>query len=231
MEYELKAKITKKQMMELLQNKLPFNPDFSKFIMKQDTYYSFNGVEPYLPKEFVRVREEEVYSFKEIIKEISSWNQYEEENKKVLEDLTDKLISLLKGKGLNIGLCFVGTKPSCKTKVLTVKEKNTIGDHEENKEFEGELPEDTSVAFFKVLKMASFKPYFSKNKNSISFYVEDGLHCEIVSVNSSDIYLEVECCTDEPTIPTPIDKIKKFMNNLGITEFDTRSWKDIVSDE
>lgn len=221
----MKAKITKEQLAHLMWDYLPFNAEHSKFLIKTDMYFSFNGETPKKPKHIVRLRNEVAYNFKDVLKERGvEWDPLSYKENADLELVAEKSIEMLQTDWDDL---MTTDKHYC---LLTVKEKRTIEDSEMNTEYEGEMSKEAGMAFYEAMKVANFKPYFLKNKNSISFYIEKDLHCEIVSVNGSDVYLEVECCTDEPTIPTPTERIRKFMNDLGITEFDTRSWADIIDE-
>ena len=82
---------------------------------------------------------------------------------------------------------------------LTVKERHTDESGiETNEEYESILDNiETKNTLTKVLEIANFKPYFTKSKGSISFYVNrtsdnKKLHCEIVAVNGLGPLLEVE---------------------------------------
>lgn len=212
MEYEMKAKITKKQLMELLYNYLPAN-DTAKFLIKADRYFSFGGIEPKEPKQNIRLRDEVSYSFRELLKEKRI---YINDSKAITELLQTDWDDLL-----------TSDDRYC---LLTIKEKKTLEDSEMNEEHEGKMDKEAGMAFRRAMKIANFQPYFIKNKNSISFYIEESgwlLHCEIVSVNGSDIYLEVECCTGATD---PTDTIREFMFKLGINKADTRSWSEIIKE-
>lgn len=224
----MKAKINKFQIAKILWNHLPTNPSFSHFIKKADIYYSFDGIVPKKPKHIARIRGETVCLLEEAVGKDNFVNifPYSEADPEGLDKITEKIVNLLQNK----------EEPPVegeKKFVLTVKEKNTFEGGEINEETEGDMTPEAYQAFEKVMKMANFKPYFRKSKNSVSFYTEFQdklLHCEIVSVSGSDIYLEVEYCSDEPEIVSPLKTIKDFYENYGITEFDTRSWVDIAEE-
>ena len=232
MEWELKAKVTHAQIANLLREHLPLNPRHSEFIIKNDTYYSFGGIAPREPEKIVRTREERKYELKDVISVSSPFVDYlNEKDPVVWNSIATQVVNLLRGYSMDF------LSPSIKQPetqvVLTVKEKKTIGDYEKNEEFEGELPADTTTAFMKFVDMTNFKPYFRKDKNSVSFYTEeDGklLHCELVSVNGSDVYLEVEYCSDEMNFDV-IPIIKHFMRDkVGVEKFDRRSWVNIIEE-
>lgn len=232
MEWELKAKVTHAQIANLLREYLPLSPRHSEFIIKNDTYYSFDGIEPRKPEKIVRTREEKKYELKDVIS--VSYPFVDCLNKKdpaVWNSIATKVVNLL--HGYNMDFLSPSIKQPEAQVVLTVKEKKTIGDYEKNEEFEGELPADTATVFMKFVDMTNFKPYFRKDKNSVSFYVEeDGklFHCELVSVNGSDVYLEVEYCSDETNFDV-ISTIRHFMKNkVGIEKFDRRSWPVIIEE-
>lgn len=232
MEWELKAKVTHAQIANLLREHLPLNPRHSEFIIKNDTYYSFGGIAPRKPEKIVRTREERKYELKDVISVSSPFVDYlNEKDPVVWNSIATQVVNLLRGYSMDF------LSPSIKQPetqvVLTVKEKKTIGDYEKNEEFEGELPADTTTAFMKFVDMTNFKPYFRKEKNSISFYTEEEgklLHCELVSVNGSEVYLEVEYCSDEMNFDV-IPIIKHFMRDkVGVEKFDRRSWVDIIEE-
>lgn len=232
MEWELKAKVTHAQIANLLREHLPLNPRHSEFIIKNDTYYSFGGIAPRKPEKIVRTREERKYELKDVISVSSPFVDYlNEKDPVVWNSIATQVVNLLRGYSMDF------LSPSIKQPetqvVLTVKEKKTIGDYEKNEEFEGELPADTTTAFMKFVDMTNFKPYFRKDKNSVSFYTEeDGklLHCELVSVNGSDVYLEIEYCSDEMNFDV-IPIIKHFMRDkVGVEKFDRRSWLNIIEE-
>ena len=232
MEWELKAKVTHAQIANLLREYLPLNPRHSEFTIKNDTYYSFGGVAPRKPEKIVRTREEKKYELKDVISVSSPFVDYlNEKDPVVWNSIATQVVNLLRGYSMDF------LSPSIKqpeTQVaLTVKEKKTIGDYEKNEEFEGELPADTTIAFKKFVDMTNFKPYFRKDKTSVSFYTEEEgklLHCELVSVNGSDVYLEVEYCSDETNFDV-IPIIKHFMKNkVGVERFDRRNWPTIIEE-
>ena len=232
MEWEMKAKVTHAQIANLLREYLPLNPRHSEFIIKNDTYYSFGGIAPRKPEKIVRTREEKKYELKDVISVSSPFVDYlNEKDPVVWNGIATQVVNLLRGYSMDF------LSPSIKQPetqvVLTVKEKKTIGDYEKNEEFEGELPADTTTAFMKFVDMTNFKPYFRKDKNSVSFYTEEEgklLHCELVSVNGSDVYLEVEYCSDEMNFDV-IPIIKHFMRDkVGVERFDRRSWPTIIEE-
>ena len=232
MEWEMKAKVTQEQIANLLREYLPLNPKHSEFIIKSDVYYSFGGIKPDNPPRIVRTREEHKYNFKQIIEAGPQQVDFiNEKDPAVWNYVAANTAALLKGHLIDF-LSTSVTQPKPQI-LLTVKEKHTVGDYESNEEFEGELPVDTAIAFNKFVEMANFKPYFRKDKNSVSFYTEEEgklLHCELVSVNGSDVYLEVEYCSDKSDFDA-IPIIKHFMKNkVGIESFDRRSWVDIIEE-
>lgn len=133
---------------------------------------------------------------------------------------------------------------------ITVKRKTTLPDGvETNEETEGVISEDALVAFNLAMEAAGWKPYFTKSKQSISFYMEvlDGpckgkeIHCELVNMSGKGPYLEIEAFVpygakkediSELDFESVIDAqrtIKEFFEKvLGIAEFDGRSWYKIL---
>ena len=137
-----------------------------------------------------------------------------------------------------------------KKNFITVKHKVTASDGvETNEETEGEISEEAVTAFNLTMVATGYMPYFTKSKQSASFYVEvlDGpckgkeIHCEIVKVNGRGPYLEIETfVTHDKTqlnfnFESVIDAqrtIKDFFEKvLGIKEFDGRSWHKIILEE
>lgn len=122
----------------------------------------------------------------------------------------------------------------CPTRTyVTVKEKHTDArGRETNSEYESEVTNKPAIE--ELYKAMNFKPYFEKDKRSISFYIEiEGkkLHAEIVSVNASKIYLEIEACTDSENAKEYGDLIAHFFKEaFNITEFDGRSWAEIIGE-
>ena len=143
-----------------------------------------------------------------------------------------------------ISACLLSEKKN----FITVKHKATDSDGvETNEETEGEISEEAVTAFNLAMVATGYMPYFTKSKQSASFYVEvlDGsckgkeIHCEIVTVNGRGPYLEIEAFVthDETQLnfESVIDAqrtIKNFFKKvLGITEFDGRSWHKIILEE
>ena len=191
--------------------------DFSKCLFKKDTYYSFNGDGLNNPKKIIRIRSE---------------------NSMVITDNED------------IDICKVSQSDFAAPAdtFLTVKKKSTdTNGIETNEEYECALNEDTLSTVSLVLDIANFKPYFNKEKSSISFYVSrvsDNkiLHCEIVAVNGIGPLLEVEAITpDSPEEHTTDGKCETveearellkdfFLKVFGIMEFEKRTWPEIIKD-
>lgn len=133
-----------------------------------------------------------------------------------------------------------------KKNFITVKRKTTSSDGVEvNEETEGEISEEAVTAFNLAMVATGYMPYFTKSKQSASFYVEvlDGpckgkeIHCEIVTVNGRGPYLEIESfvtnlSSDFESVIDAQKTIKDFFEKvLGITEFDGRSWHKIILEE
>ena len=214
MEIEMKALVSEEQIGKLI----AYMDDKTTFLMKSDNYFSFNGIEPKLPKDIIRVRKE---------KETNAFNMLKVDDHGFNSGINAKNIRnvLLGYSGL---ASYWGLDYTSKT-LLTVKKKNTdkFG-IERNEETEGELSESATDAFLKSLEIANFKQYFIKSKRSFSFYI-DNMHAELVSVNDIGPYLEVEYITGNTNIEKAINTIKNMFNNtLGITEFDKRDWPTII---
>lgn len=173
MEVEMKAWVSPMQVDKLLslEKSTGFKIctlDIEK-LFKKDVYYSFNGDVLKEPKRIIRIRTE---------------NSAPIEQGKEIVDVC-KILS-------------TDFKRPAKT-YLTVKERHTDESGiETNEEYESILDNiETKNTLTKVLEIANFKPYFTKSKGSISFYVNrtsdnKKLHCEIVAVNGLGPLLEVE---------------------------------------
>lgn len=218
MEIEMKAKVSEEQIDKLI----AYMNDNTTFLIKSDNYFSFNGIEPKVPKEIIRIRKE---------KETNAFNMLKLGNNNLNSDINARNIRdvLLGYSGIasNWNLNYIS-----KT-LLTVKKKNTdFSGIERNEETEGELSEPATDAFLKSLEIANFKSYFLKTKKSFSFYI-DNMHAELVSVNDIGPYLEVEYIVDNSSdINNAVNSVKGLFNNiLGITEFDKRDWPTIIERE
>lgn len=173
MEVEMKAWVSPMQIDKLLslEKSTGFKIctlDIEK-LFKKDVYYSFNGDVLKEPKRIIRIRTE---------------NSAPIEQGKEIVDVC-KILS-------------TDFKSPAKT-YLTVKERHTDESGiETNEEYESILDNiETKNTLTKVLEIANFKPYFTKSKGSISFYVKrisdnKKLHCELVAVNGLGPLLEVE---------------------------------------
>lgn len=139
------------------------------------------------------------------------------------------------------GNIYTGLDPNERV-YLTSKVKNVDENGvENNEEYEGELIGSAATAFDKAMQEADMDMYFEKMKVAVSFYCMDEdnheIHCEIVNVNGHGPYLEIEAfvnefgsdCTDYSTSKEAETVIKDFFNKLHITEFDNRSWKEIIN--
>lgn len=173
MEVEMKAWVSPMQVDKLLslEKSTGFKIctlDIEK-LFKKDVYYSFNGDVLKEPKRIIRIR-------------------------------TENSAPIEQGKE-TVDVCKISLtdfKSPAKT-YLTVKERHTDESGiETNEEYESILDNiETKNTLTKVLEIANFKPYFTKSKGSISFYVKrtsdnKKLHCEIVAVNGLGPLLEVE---------------------------------------
>lgn len=218
MEIEMKAKVDEMQISKLIE----YMNDETTFLIKSDNYFSFNGIEPKVPKEIIRIRKE---------KETNAFNMLKLSDRGFNSGISAKNIrDILLGYS---GLASHWNLEYTSKILLTVKKKNT--DHsgiERNEETEGELSESAEDAFLKSLEIANFKSYFLKTKKSFSFYINN-MHAELVSVNNIGPYLEVEYIVDKNSdINNAVNSVKElFSNILGITEFDKRDWPTIIEQE
>lgn len=234
MEVEMKAKISTKDLESLL-TKEDFGfcktNEIREFFIKKDTYYSFNGEKIKKPKNVVRIRDE---------KYIDTWNPGQVKPLRlhsmdgVKRDDEYSNISIMNYAALEFfNFNIKNFEAENEQTVLTIKEKHTDKKGiESNVERESEVFSTDGVEAF--LEMTNFKKYFEKEKRSISFYtVVDNchLHLEIVSVNASELYLEIECITEPGCVVTCQNAIKKFFKEaLNIEEFDGRSWAEIIGE-
>lgn len=220
MEIEMKAKLNDEQLDKILW----CIDNESEYLEKSDEYFSFDGIAPKKPKNIIRIRKEKVGN-------------------------ANKVLFFFEGAGVNVDTvkniltgCIYpfGSITADKDQTwLTVKVKNTSPEGiETNEETEGQLFEGTEEAFRKSMEVANFKTYFTKFKRSFSFYVRNEkeefnrfvMHAELVSVDGVGPYLEIESVVKEKNAAEASDQIKWFFEHkLGITEFDGRSWVDIVS--
>ena len=220
MEVEMKARVTDEQIDKILQTDLSsfgFKiKEQPKFLSKDDVYYSKNGENILNPTTVIRTRTEGV----------------------IIADSIKKIFD-------KTNVCPLSEKKN----FITVKHKATDSDGvETNEETEGEISEEAVTAFNLAMVATGYMPYFTKSKQSASFYVEvlDGpckgkeIHCEIVTVNGRGPYLEIEAFvthnshlnSDFENVTNAQKTIKDFFEKvLGITEFDGRSWHQIILEE
>ncbi len=232
MEIEMKAKVDSEQVSKLMKF---FNKE-TEYLEKSDEYFSFGGIAPKKPKNIIRIRKEKSAANAPI--------------------LVFPFLKIFGSSSITVGNILAGDiRPFENTELaqnrtwLTVKAKNTSPDGiETNEETEGQLSVDAEDTFRKSMSIANFKPYFTKFKRSFSFYVKNKaedfeMHAELVSVNGIGPYLEIESTIelgnedllvgeDLLKVNTARDQIKWFFKHeLGITEFDGRSWADIIEGE
>lgn len=234
MEIEMKAKVDNEQVSSLMKF---FNKE-TEYLEKSDEYFSFGGIAPKKPKNIIRIRKEK--------------------SAKNAPILVFPFLKFFGSSSITVENILTGyIRPFEKAELaqdrtwLTVKAKNTSpGGIETNEETEGQLSIDAEDAFRKSMSIANFKSYFTKFKRSFSFYVKNKaedfeMHAELVSVNGIGPYLEIESTIklenegadildgeDLLKVNTARDQIKWFFKHeLGITEFDGRSWADIIEEE
>lgn len=233
MEVEMKAKLNDEQLDKILR----VIDNESEYLEKSDEYFSFDGIAPKKPKNIIRIRKEKVGNANKCIFSVET-----------VVKMIDTVKNVLAG---NVHP-FANVEPDKEQTWLTVKAKNTDPTGiETNEETEGSLDTSTEEAFRKSMKVTHFSTYFTKFKRSFSFYVKNKdkdkndfvMHAELVSVDGVGPYLEIESTIhlenegadvldgeDLAKVNTARDQIKwYFAHELGITEFDGRSWVDIVS--
>ena len=117
--------------------------------------------------------------------------------------------------------------------------KGTISKIEKNGDsLSIEVSFEAAGTFDIIMQGMGFDIYFAKSKKSCSmFYMSNknglALHCEIVKVNSLPVYLEVEFVIDDDKATDDVkkrisDTIKEFFQELGITSFEPRNWKQLI---
>ena len=178
------------------------NPVGRNFVIKQDRYFSLQGKVEDKPSNVYRIR-----------------NNY------VIQPSQPSIDWLKKSFFTESNLTELGERFT-KENVVTYKVKN-FQETEINEEFETSVQDDNVL--LKIFESLDYKVYFTKEKRSVSFNIND-LCVEIVKVNNSDLYLEAEAFTDnEKDVPKVQQKLKDFFEEYGITEFDNRSWREITT--
>ena len=179
------------------------NPVGRDFVIKQDRYFSLQGKVEDKPKNVYRIR-----------------NNY------VIQPSQPSIDWLKKSFFTENDLTELAEKFT-KENVVTYKIKSFQGT-EVNEEFETSVQDDSVL--LKIFESLDYKVYFTKEKRSVIFNIND-LCVEIVKVNNSDLYLEAEAFTDnEKDVSKVQQKLKDFFEEYGITEFDNRSWREITHD-
>ena len=222
MEIEMKALCQEDQIPNLFKNKLgnftKINTDSDDLLFKSDKYYSWGGEQLSKPKKIFRVRTEA-----EIAKFVKT------------ADVSEKVLQTIK---------FFDSEDATLTDQSTYKAYLTYKKHyvlpdgsQSNIENEGEISLEAAKTFDVLMKSAGFDVYFMKNKKSCSLYFTSDktgqiLHCEIVKVNNLPVYLEIESILNDETMTEAIrqetiDTIKEFYQELGITSFEPRNWKQL----
>lgn len=235
MEIEMKAKLNDEQLDKML---WAIDSE-SEYLEKSDEYFSFDGIAPKKPKNIIRIRKEKVGNANKCLSFFGG---------KACGCNVITVKSILAGNAHP----FANVEPDKDQTWLTVKAKSTDPTGiETNEETEGQLFGGSEAAFRKSMKVAHFVTYFTKFKRSFSFYVKNKdedknrfiMHAELVSVDGFGPYLEIESTIrlenegadvldgeDLAKVNEARDQIKwYFAHELGITEFDGRSWVDIIS--
>lgn len=223
MEIEMKALCQEDQIPNLFENKLgnftKINTDSDDLLFKSDKYYSWGGEQLSKPKKIFRVRTEA-----EIAKFVKT------------ADVSEKVLQTIK---------FFNSEDTILTGQSTYKAYLTYKKHyvlpdgsQSNIENEGEISLEAAKTFDIIMKSAGFDVYFMKNKKSCSLYFTSDkngqiLHCEIVKVNNLPVYLEIESILNDETVTDAIrqetiDTIKEFYQELSITSFEPRNWKQLI---
>ena len=223
MEIEMKALCQEDQIPNLFKNKLgnftKINTDSDDLLFKSDKYYSWGGEQLSKPKKIFRVRTEA-----EIAKFVKT------------ADVSEKVLQTIKFFNSEDTIL---TDQSAYKAYLTYKKHYVLPDgSQSNIENEGEISLEAAKTFDIMMKSAGFDIYFIKNKKSCSLYFTSDkngqiLHCEIVKVNNLPVYLEIESILNDETMTEAIrqetiDTIKEFYQELGITSFEPRNWKQLI---
>ena len=223
MEIEMKALCQEDQIPNLFKNKLgnftKINTDSDDLLFKSDKYYSWGGEQLSKPKKIFRVRTEA-----EIAKFVKT------------ADVSEKVLQTIKFFNSEDAIL---TDQSAYKAYLTYKKHYVLPDgSQSNIENEGEISLEAAKTFDIMMKSAGFDVYFIKNKKSCSLYFTSNktgqiLHCEIVKVNNLPVYLEIESILNDETMTEAIrqetiDTIKEFYQELGITSFEPRNWKQLI---
>ena len=223
MEIEMKALCQEDQIPNLFKNKLgnftKINTDSDDLLFKSDKYYSWGGEQLSKPKKIFRVRTEA---------EIAKFVKTTDVSEKVLQT-----IKFFDSEDVTL------TDQSIYKAYLTYKKHYVLPDgSQSNVENEGEISLEAAKTFDIMMKSAGFDVYFMKNKKSCSLYFTSDkngqiLHCEIVKVNNLPVYLEIESILNDETMTEAIrqetvDTIKEFYQELGITSFEPRNWKQLI---
>lgn len=178
------------------------NPVGRDFVIKQDRYFSLQGKVEDKPKNVYRIRNNYVIQPSQPSIDWLKKSFFTENN---LTELSERFT---------------------KENVVTYKIKSFQGT-EVNEEFETSVQDDNVL--LKIFESFDYQVYFTKEKRSVSFNIND-LCVEIVKVNNSDLYLEAEAFTDdEKDVSKVQQKLKDFFEDYGITEFDNRSWREITA--
>ena len=223
MEIEMKALCQEDQIPNLFKSKLgnftKINTDSDGLLFKSDKYYSWGGEQLSKPKKIFRVRTEA-----EIAKFVKT------------ADVSEKVLQTIKFFNSEDAIL---TDQSTYKVYLTYKKHYVLPDgSQSNIENEGEISLEAAKTFDVMMKSAGFDVYFMKNKKSCSLYFTSNktgqiLHCEIVKVNNLPVYLEIESILNDETMTEAIrqetiDTIKEFYQELGITSFESRNWKQLI---
>lgn len=223
MEIEMKALCQEGQIPNLFKSKLgnftKINTDSDDLLFKSDKYYSWGGEQLSKPRKIFRVRTEA-----EIAKFVKT------------ADVSEKVLQTIKFFNSEDAIL---TDQSTYKVYLTYKKRYVLPDgSQSNIENEGEISLEAAKTFDIIMKSAGFDVYFMKNKKSCSLYFTSDkngqiLHCEIVKVNNLPVYLEIESILNDETITDAIrqetiDTIKEFYQELGITSFEPRNWKQLI---
>lgn len=239
MEVEMKAKVTLEQMAKFLVKYLSDkNSTDVDLIIKKDRYFKHKDIKG-RPDNQIRIRE----NFKLITLNKESGPVFVIPLRRIETDLNDEesikeMFEVFFDWDHN-WFDIKEDRPWDYHAELTIKNKHTYKNGTEvNTEHEEEFSNKQIELFEILLSSIECIEYFSKEKRSIGWYILKmlpscaliKLHCELVMVGGKGPYLETEIVINDPDKANEAaEEIKTFYKeNFGITEFDARSWAEII---
>lgn len=240
MEVEMKAKVTLEQMAKFLVENLSKYIENVDLIIKKDRYFKHKDIKG-RPDNQIRIRE----NFRLNTFDRSSKPVFVIPLRRIEIDLNDEesvkeMFEVFFDWDHN-WFDVKEDRPNDYYAELTLKNKHTYKNGTEvNTEHEEEFSNKQIELFEILLSSIECIEYFSKEKRSIGWYISRlsvtdparfvKLHCELVMVGGKGPYLETETIVDDPDNANDAAKeIRAFYEKeFGITEFDARSWAEII---